>query len=87
MTGSVRMYTTTWCSDCYRAKWFLKENQIAFEEINIEHVAGAEEFVMRANRGRRRVPTFEIDGRTFHCSPYDPNKLAFELGLCEPASR
>jgi len=42
---------------------------------------------MRANRGRRRVPTFEIDGRTFHCSPYDPNKLAFELGLCEPASR
>lgn len=81
------MYTTTWCSDCYRAKWFLKENQVDFEEINIEYVAGAEEFVMGANSGRRRVPTFEIDGRTFHCSPYDPNKLARELGLVESANR
>jgi mycoredoxin len=81
------MYTTTWCPDCYRAKWFLKEKQVPFEEINIEDVAGAEEFVMRANSGRRRVPTFEIDGRIFHCSPYDPTKLARELGLIRPADR
>jgi mycoredoxin len=81
MNATVRMYTTSWCSDCYRAKWFLKQNRVPFEEINIESVAGAEDLVLRANGGRRRVPTFEIDGRTFHCSPYDPGKLARELGL------
>jgi mycoredoxin len=86
MSGRVRMYTTTWCPDCYRAKWFLKENQVPFEEVNIEDVAGAEEFVMRVNRGRCRVPTFEINGRTFHCSPYDPNKLTRELRLAESIS-
>ncbi|HEY6293179.1 MAG TPA: glutaredoxin family protein [Terriglobia bacterium] len=79
--GMVRMYTTLWCPDCYRAKSFLKQRGVAFEEINIEHSEGAEEFVMGANQGKRRLPTFEVNGRTFHCSPYDPQKLTRELGL------
>lgn len=75
------MYTTTFCGDCTRAKYFLNQRQISVEEINIEKSPGAAEFVIRANEGKRRVPTFEVDGRTFHCSPYDPEKLARELGL------
>jgi mycoredoxin len=75
------MYTTSWCVDCRRAKWFLKERNIPYEEINIEEVEGAEQIVMTANEGKRRVPTFEVNGRTFHCSPYDPVKLCRELGL------
>ena len=77
----IRMYTTQCCGDCVRAKWFLNERQITFEEISIERTPGAADFVLRANAGKRRVPTFEIDGRTFHCSPYDPEKLLRELGL------
>ncbi|MGH9452806.1 MAG: glutaredoxin family protein [Terriglobia bacterium] len=75
------MYTTRWCVDCRRAKWFLKERNIPFEEINIEEVDGAEQFVTTANEGKRCVPTFEVNGHTFHCSPYDPAKLCRELGL------
>jgi mycoredoxin len=82
-TSTIRIYTTSWCPDCYRAKSFLKQRGIAFEEINIEDTEGAAEFVMSANHGRRRVPTFEVNGRTFHCSPYDPRKLICELGLEE----
>jgi mycoredoxin len=81
MNRTIRMYTTDFCGDCRRAKWFLKTHQIAYEEIRIEHTPGAAEFVIRANQGKRRVPTFEIDGRTFHCSPFDPDKLTHELGL------
>lgn len=77
----IRMYTTTWCPDCYRAKNFLRLRGVRFEEINIESVEGTTEFVMRANQGKRRVPTFEVNGRTFHCSPYDPERLIRELGL------
>jgi len=77
----IRMYTTQWCCDCFRAKSFLKQHQVPFEEIQLETTPGAAEFVIRANDGKRRVPTFEVAGRTFHCSPYDPGKLSRELGI------
>ncbi|MGH9434476.1 MAG: glutaredoxin family protein [Terriglobia bacterium] len=77
----IKMYTSTWCPDCWRAKHFLKQNGIPFQEINIEKVDGAVDFVIAANEGKRRVPTFDLDGRTFHCSPYDPQRLAQQLGL------
>ena len=77
----IRMYTTQFCCDCFRAKSFLKERRVSFEEVNIEETPGAADFVIRDNHGKRRVPTFEVDGRTFHCSPYDPAKLTRELGL------
>ena len=35
--GPVTMYTTGWCSDCRRAKWFLKERGIDYREVNIEN--------------------------------------------------
>jgi mycoredoxin len=82
--ATIRIYTTTWCPDCYRAKSFLRSRGVHFEEINIEDVEGAAEFVLAANRGKRRVPTFEVNGRTFHCSPFDPHQLSRELGLGDP---
>ena len=75
------MYTTKFCGDCYRAKSFLTQHEVPFEEIYLEKTPGSADLVIRANEGKRRVPTFEVDGRTFHCSPYDPEKLARELGL------
>jgi mycoredoxin len=78
---NIRMYTTTWCGDCRRAKRFLGEHGIAYEEIDIEQHEGAAERVMSLNEGKRKVPTFEVDGRTFNLSPYDERKLRAELGL------
>ena len=81
MSAPIRMYCTSWCPDCRRAKEFLRSHQISFEEIDIEaHPEGAE-FVRHANSGKRKVPTFEVGGRVFHCSPYDARKLARELGI------
>jgi mycoredoxin len=79
--ASIRIYTTTWCGDCRHAKRFLAERGIAYEEVNIEETEGAAEYVMRANNGKRKVPTFEVDGRVFNLSPYDERKLREELGL------
>ena len=77
----LKMYTTTWCSDCKRAKRYLSENGVEFEEINIETTPGAAEFVMSANMGKRKVPTFEFEGRVFDLSPYDERRLRTELKL------
>ncbi len=77
----IKMYTTTHCGDCRHAKRFLKEQGIDYEEIDIEHTTGAAEYVMKVNDGKRKVPTFEIDGRAFNLSPYNERQLRAELGL------
>jgi len=79
--ANIKMYTTTWCGDCRNAKRFLNDNSIAYEEINIEEHDYAAEHVMKINNGKRKVPTFEIDGRAFNLSPYDERKFREELGL------
>ena len=78
----IKMYTTTWCGDCRRAKRFLDARAVSYEEINIEEAEGAAEHVMAVNGGKRKVPTFELgDGRAFSLSPYDERRLRAELGL------
>jgi mycoredoxin len=77
----IRMYTTTSCSDCRSAKRFLAEKGIAFEEINIEEISGADQVVIQATGGKRSVPTFDIDGYFITLSPFDPKKLAESLRL------
>lgn len=79
------MYSRVGCEDSDAAREFLKRRHIVFEEIDIGKNREALEFVMRVNKGKRRTPTFNVDGRTFHCSQFDPRKLARELGLPEPA--
>ena len=77
----IKIYTTSWCPDCRAAKNFLRERNVPFEEIDIEEHDEAEEVVIRANEGKRRVPTFEVDGRYFACSPFDPALLSEELDV------
>ncbi|HEX5411038.1 MAG TPA: glutaredoxin domain-containing protein [Terriglobia bacterium] len=77
----IRIYTRRWCEDSAEAKKFLEERHLPFEEIDIEKDPKASEFVMSVNEGKQRTPTFEINGRTFHCSPFDERKLARELDL------
>jgi len=80
-TELVTLYTTRWCPDCTRAKSFLKARGIAYREVNIEDDKSAEEIVIKANDGRRKVPTLEVGGHYFACSPFDPEQLAAELNI------
>jgi mycoredoxin len=76
-----RMYTTSWCPDCRYAKKFLQERGVELVEINVDEDPEAEELILRVNDGLRKVPTFEIDGRYFACSPFDPEQLAAEFAV------
>ena len=78
---AITIYSTGWCPDCRRAKSFLKQRGIAFREINIENDPEAEEVVLRANHGRRRVPTLKVGDRYFACSPFNAERLADELNI------
>ena len=78
---TVTMYTTKWCPDCRRVKSFLTQRGVAYREVNIDEDESAEEIVLKVNSGRRKVPTLEIGGRFFACSPFDPEQLAAELKI------
>ncbi len=75
----IQIYTTNWCSDCWRAKRFLRENNVAFDEIDIELDENAEQLVVEKNGGKRRVPTFEIEG-SYYGNPTIP-ELARIVGI------
>jgi len=77
----VTIYGTTWCCDCRRAKQFLRERGVKFHEVNIDQKQDAEALVLRVNNGLRKVPTIEVEGRYFACSPFDPCRLAEELKI------
>jgi mycoredoxin len=78
---NIRIYTTSWCPDSRRAKRFLEEHHLPYEEFDIEKDLRAARFVKDANNGKRRVPTFDVDGRVFSCSPFNAQQLEQELGL------
>ena len=78
---SITMYTTKWCPDCWRAKNFLKDRGVSFREVNIEQDEAAEAIVVKVNDGKSVVPTFDVGGRYFACSPFDAEQLATELNI------
>ena len=79
--AEITVYSTSSCCDCRRAKQFLRERGIAFKEVNIDDEPDAEELVIRANNGLRKVPTLEINGHYVACSPFNPYLLAEELKI------
>ena len=55
--SGIMMYTTSWCSDCRRAKRIFAARSIPYTEVDIEDDATAAELVTRLNAGKRSVPT------------------------------
>lgn len=56
-TGTLTMYSTSWCGYCARLKTQLGREGIEFTEIDIEHDAPSAEFVRSVNGGDQTVPT------------------------------
>jgi mycoredoxin len=79
--AEIKMYTTSWCGDCRMTKMYMAEKGISYEEIDIEQTPEAAEIVMKANAGKRKVPTLEIDGRFIAVSPFNRQQLEEALGL------
>jgi mycoredoxin len=60
MSGTVTMYSTTWCGYCRRLKGQLDREGIAFTEINIEQDPESAKFVEEVNGGNQTVPTVVV---------------------------
>ncbi len=64
-TGTLTLYTTTWCPFCSRLRAQLDQEEIAYTEIDVDADAEAAAFVESVNDGNRVVPTaLYADGTT-----------------------
>lgn len=56
----VTIYTSNTCPHCKAAKNYLKENNIDFEEKNVDEDRSAIDYLVE--KGHRGVPVINIDG-------------------------
>lgn len=80
----VRMYCTSWCGYCARAKRLLTARQASIEEIDIE-AEPARRAEMRSRSGRTSVPQIFIG--TVHVGGYDDLKTLDDAGKLDPLLR
>lgn len=59
--AKVKVYSTPTCPWCHKAKDFLKENKVEYEDINVAEDAKARD-VMIEKSGQMGVPVIDIDG-------------------------
>ena len=78
--SSIKMYGTTWCGDCTRAKTFFDRNQIEYDWTNVDDEPEYQEYIKELNNGNQRVPTIIFSDGTFLVDPTD-EELANKLGL------
>ncbi len=80
--NQITMYTTSWCSDCHRAKYLLDEYGIPYVNIDIEQNQEGLAFVMQVNNGQRIVPTIVFPDDSILVEPSNSElaqKAGFEL--------
>ena len=78
MAKSVIIYSTFMCPFCIRAKQYLKDNNVQFEDIDVsENQEKAQEMIKKS--GQIGVPVLEIDGQII--VGFDKEKIKEALGL------
>jgi glutaredoxin-like YruB-family protein len=78
MAKQVKIYSTPTCPFCIRAKQFLKDNNVAFEDMDVSvNQAAAEEMIRKS--GQMGVPVLDIDGELI--VGFDKEKIKQALAL------
>lgn len=78
MSKKVLVYSTPTCPYCIRAKQFLKNNNVEFENIDVSVDSGrADEMIKKS--GQMGVPVLDIDGQII--VGFDRDKIAKALEL------
>jgi thioredoxin reductase (NADPH) len=76
----ITVYSTVWCPDCKRAKRFLGDQRIPYQNIDIEHDPEAMARVRALNDGKRIIPTIVFPDGSILVEPSNA-ELAAKLGL------
>jgi thioredoxin reductase (NADPH) len=61
----IKLYGADWCADCIQVKKFFKEKGLTFDYIVITKNEEAISFLEKVNKGKRVIPTLEIEGQVY----------------------
>jgi glutaredoxin-like YruB-family protein len=78
MKKSVKIYSTPTCPFCIRAKQFLKDNNIDFQDIDVSADQQKAEEMIKIS-GQTGVPVLDIEGEII--IGFDKEKIIKALGL------
>jgi len=78
MAKSVKVYSTPTCPWCIRAKQFLQENNIDFQNIDVSSNQQAVDELMQKS-GQMGVPVLDIDGEII--VGFDKERIKQSLGI------
>ena len=78
MTKNVKVYSTPTCPYCIRAKQFLKENAVNFNDIDVSSDQDAAQEMIKKS-GQMGVPVIDIDGELI--VGFDKDKIKRMLGI------
>lgn len=78
MSKKVKVYSTPMCPFCIRAKQFLKENTVIFEDIDVSVNQVAAQEMMKKS-GQMGVPVIDVEGELI--VGFDKDKIKKALGL------
>ena len=90
LDATIRMYGTTWCQDCKRAKQFFGEHRVPYAFVDVDQDADGLRLVERVNDGKRVIPTIVFADGAVLVEPSNvalAEKLAEALGGDLAASR
>lgn len=59
---SIKVYATSWCPVCQKARAWLSANHIPYTEYDVDHNAAARRAQLALNP-RGGVPTIDVDGQ------------------------
>lgn len=76
--AKVTVYSTTTCPWCHKAKDFLRQNKIAFEDKNVSEDDAARDEMMEKS-GQMGVPVIDIDGTIIIGFDVDAVKKSLKL--------
>lgn len=74
------MYSTSWCSDCHRAKFFFDEYGIGYVNVDVDKDKEGLAIVKQLNNGQRVVPTIIFPDGSVLVEP-STTMLAEKLGV------
>jgi len=78
MDKKVKVYSTSTCPWCIRAKQFLKENNVIFEDVDVSgNQEAADEMIQKT--GQMGVPMLDIEGEII--VGFDKERIKQALGL------
>lgn len=78
MAKTVKVYSTPTCPWCIRAKQFLKDSNIDFQNIDVSSNQQAVDDLMQKS-GQMGVPVLDIDGEII--VGFDKDRIKQSLGL------